>query len=323
MVLAAAEGFELRLLGQKFAGKGQASYRLAVADGAPGSVEVDVNVDSAALSACELELSYPRSYTPQGGQPQPWPEDGGQLVYNVEIDDPGRLVYEARLRDEAAQRGSSGEFTVLRLVFAEVQAPVAQPSITPTQPAQPAAVQAALVPGGNAGQWLASSYLALPALSGPYSVYGDAAWQQAADEVFVLANAARAKKGQPALVRDPHLDAVAQAHAMDMSRQGYFEHENLLGMEVFERLNAAGAPVWRAAGENIAAGQRTAEEAHTSWMNSSGHKVNIRGESFERMGVGVYYDARSPYGWYWVQVFASYNEFGAGTKWLEPGSPIS
>jgi uncharacterized protein YkwD len=329
VVLAAADGFELRLLNENFAGEGQASYMLAIADAPAGGVEVSVNVDSAALTSCELQLDYPHSYSPQGGQAQPWPgDDEGRLAYNVNLDTPGHLVYTARLRDEAAQRGSSGAFTVLRLVFAEaLQAPVAQPEPTPAaatpQPAPTPTLASAPValPTGNARQWLASYYLTLPPLSGPYSVYGDSSWQQAADEVFALANAARAKKGQPALLRDAHLDAVAQAHAVDMAREGYFEHKNLLGMEVFERLNAVGAPAWWAAGENIAAGQRSPEEAHTSWMNSSGHKVNIRGEKYQRLGIGVYYDANSPYGWYWVQVFASYDEQGTGAHWLEPGQP--
>ncbi len=334
VVLAAAEGFELRLLDQEFAGKGQASYNLTIADAPSGGVEVSVHVDSTALTACELELSYPRGYAAQGGQPLPWPEDGGQLVYNVNLNDPDRLTYTARLCDEAAQRGSSGEFTVLRLVFAAAMpAPVAQSGPTPVPapatvaqlnpaPAQPMAVPAATqaaLPNGNAGQWVVSYYLPLPPLNGPYSVYGDASWQRAADEVFALANEARAKKGQPALVRDAHLDAVAQAHAVDMAHANYFEHKNLLGMEVFERLNAAGAPSWWSAGENIAAGQRSPAEVHESWMDSSGHKVNIRGENFQRMGVGVYYDANSTYGWYWVQVFASYNESGSGSTWIEPG----
>jgi uncharacterized protein YkwD len=324
--VAVTDGFQLSVLSQQPANQTAADYQLSVTPVANGGLDVSISVKSAGLAACELELSYPTAYTPQGGQALPWPDDSGMLAYNVEMDDPGRLVYTARLRDEAAQRGSRGQFEVVRLVFAEAQAPVAQPVLTPAPVAQaplvqPApAVQPAAVPGGTAAQqWLRESYLALPALNGPYSVYGDANWQQAADEVYRLANEARAKKGQPALLRDPHLDAVAQAHALDMARQKYFEHKNLLGMEVFERLTAAGAPGWWTAGENIAAGQRTPEEVHTSWMNSSGHKVNIRSEKYQRMGVGVYYDASSPYGWYWVQVFASYDEPGTGTTWVEPG----
>jgi uncharacterized protein YkwD len=317
-LLASAEGFQLSLLSQQVADTGSANYKLAATPVPGGGMAVNISVDSAGLAACALELSYPQAYTPQGGQPQPWPADDGQLAYNVNMDDPGRLVYEARLRDEAAQRGSSGQFELVRLVFAEAQAPVAQPVPVPTQ-APVAQTAPALTAIGGAQQWLQNYYLALPSLTAPYSVYGDANWQQAADEVFKLANEARAKKGQAAYVRDPYLDAVAQAHAKDMAQAKFFEHKDLFGMEVFQRLDAAGAPAWWSAGENIAAGQRTALEAHTSWMNSSGHKVNIRSENFQRMGVGVYYDAASPFGWYWVQVFASYDEAGEPAHWLEPG----
>jgi uncharacterized protein YkwD len=42
-----------------------------------------------------------------------------------------------------------------------------------------------------------------------------------------------------------------------------------------------------AAAENIAYGQRSAQEVMNSWMNSPGHKANILSKSYTQIGVGV------------------------------------
>ena len=72
-------------------------------------------------------------------------------------------------------------------------------------------------------------------------------------------------------------------------------------------------------GENIAAGYRTPEQAHKSWMDSGGHRKNIRNENYRYMGVGAYYLPGSEYGWYWVQVFATYREDPMTHDWIDPG----
>ncbi|MGN0579072.1 MAG: CAP domain-containing protein, partial [Ruminiclostridium sp.] len=68
---------------------------------------------------------------------------------------------------------------------------------------------------------------------------------------------------------------------------------------VFEELGIR----YGAAGENIAAGQRSASEVMESWMNSSGHRQNILSSNFRKIGIGLY---KSPdgYGYYWVQIFS-------------------
>jgi uncharacterized protein YkwD len=56
-------------------------------------------------------------------------------------------------------------------------------------------------------------------------------------------------------------------------------------------------------GENMAAGQASAEDAFDSWMNSSGHRANILNADFVYLGVG-YAPSQDVYGHYWVQLFA-------------------
>jgi uncharacterized protein YkwD len=43
---------------------------------------------------------------------------------------------------------------------------------------------------------------------------------------------------------------------------------------------------YKAAGENIAKGQRTPQEVVTAWMNSPGHRANILNKRFTHIGVG-------------------------------------
>jgi uncharacterized protein YkwD len=58
---------------------------------------------------------------------------------------------------------------------------------------------------------------------------------------------------------------------------------------------------FKAAGENIAAGQKTAEEVMDGWMNSEGHRANILNPDFTHIGIG--YVQGGDYGTYWTQLF--------------------
>lgn len=115
-------------------------------------------------------------------------------------------------------------------------------------------------------------------------------------EVFGLVNAARVDEGKPRLVYDQALAKAAYDHAMDMSEQDYFDHTSKDGRTFGQRAKAAGYDAFPSA-ENIAWGQRDADEVMASWMNSSGHRANILGGSNE-IGIG-YVDGL------WVQVFGT------------------
>ena len=95
-------------------------------------------------------------------------------------------------------------------------------------------------------------------------------------------------------------------HAVDMATQNYFSHTSLDGRSPWDRIDEAGYPHF-GAGENIAAGQRTAEDVVTAWLNSPGHCRNIMNPSFDELGVGYAYDAASTYQRYWVQNFGIVN----------------
>ncbi len=105
-------------------------------------------------------------------------------------------------------------------------------------------------------------------------------------EFVTLVNAHRQSVGCEELTWHEPAAQVAQGHSEDMVARGYFDHTNPDGQSPFDRLNAAGI-FFRMAGENIAAGQRTAEVVLDAWLNSSGHRANIENCGFTHHGLGL------------------------------------
>ncbi|HCJ28080.1 MAG TPA: hypothetical protein DHV63_01935, partial [Pseudomonas sp.] len=58
-------------------------------------------------------------------------------------------------------------------------------------------------------------------------------------------------------------------------------------------------------GENIAAGQGSAEQAVSSWLASPGHCQNIMNPGFTEMGAAYATNPRSAATIYWTQVFGT------------------
>ena len=120
--------------------------------------------------------------------------------------------------------------------------------------------------------------------------------------VFTLTNTQRIAAGCPALVWNDTLAAVARAHSADMAANNYFDHNNQAGLTPAQRVLAAGYSYTYTA-ENIAAGQPTAQDVMTSWMNSAGHKANIINCDLHELGVG--FATGGGYGTYWTQDFGT------------------
>lgn len=122
--------------------------------------------------------------------------------------------------------------------------------------------------------------------------------QGAAAAVASLVNAARRDAGLSELELDADLCAAAQARAQEIAQS--FSHTRPDGSSCFTILEEFGIS-YRAAGENIAMGQRTPEEVMDGWMNSSGHRANILNGTFTSIGVGYYVDGAGAA--HWVQIF--------------------
>lgn len=104
-------------------------------------------------------------------------------------------------------------------------------------------------------------------------------------EVFKLLNKVRASNGAQPLRCDALAVKAARAHSGDMCRRGYFSHYTPEGKAPWHRLRDAGA-TFRSAGENIAGGQRTAQQVHDAWMKSAGHRRNMLGAQWTHVGIG-------------------------------------
>jgi uncharacterized protein YkwD len=114
-------------------------------------------------------------------------------------------------------------------------------------------------------------------------------------EVADLVNQHRSQVRCPALAWDDAAARAAQGHSDDMAARNYFSHTSPDGRQPWDRLRAQGA-AFHLVAENIAMGQRTAQEVVQGWLASSGHRRNIENCAYTRTGVG-YRDGR------WTQLF--------------------
>ncbi|MBU7593420.1 SCP-like extracellular protein [Metabacillus halosaccharovorans] len=120
---------------------------------------------------------------------------------------------------------------------------------------------------------------------------------QVAQQVIDLTNAERKKSGLPALKADTQLSGVAQKKSEDMRQNNYFSHTSPTYGSPFDMMRDFGV-TYKTAGENIAQGQRSAQEVVQAWMNSEGHRKNILSKDFTHIGIG--YDSN---GHHWTQMF--------------------
>lgn len=111
-------------------------------------------------------------------------------------------------------------------------------------------------------------------------------------QLFDLTNAARVKNGLPSLSWEDRVKMTARGHSADMAKNQYFSHDNVDGLSPFDRL-AQDKITYKAAGENIAAGQVSSIFAHEGLMNSLGHRENILNPHYNALGVGVAFDNES------------------------------
>jgi uncharacterized protein YkwD len=123
-------------------------------------------------------------------------------------------------------------------------------------------------------------------------------------EVIVRTNAERTKRGMLPLKSNAALTRAAEWLAKDMADRGYFDHTDRQGRDIDKRLPDFGYAEYRAMGENIAAGQRSAEEVVAGWMKSPGHRANILEPKFREIGVGLLI-GRGKLRSYWVQDFGT------------------
>jgi uncharacterized protein YkwD len=128
-----------------------------------------------------------------------------------------------------------------------------------------------------------------------------------AEDVVRLTNEARAKEGLGPLQPNDRLTQAAQTYAQAMAPGDCFSHDCPPTPSQKDRIAQAGYGGWKRIGENIAAGDRTAEFIVSGWMDSPGHRANILKPEYTEIGVGVA-NGDGKYRVYWVQMFATPSE---------------
>jgi len=156
---------------------------------------------------------------------------------------------------------------------------------------------------------------ALVLLSGVFAVPAGAAVTGYAAEVARLTNLERANNGRTALATTHgKLSAAAQKRAEEIALKYDPPHFRPDGSTWSTVLGEYGIS-YRAAGENIAMGQKTPAAVVAAWMNSPGHRSNILGleVNYNYIGVGVCEKADGTV--CWVQLFLN-----DGTVLTNPGA---
>ncbi len=105
-----------------------------------------------------------------------------------------------------------------------------------------------------------------------------------------------------ALRANAALEQAVQSHALDMAENNFLGHEGTSGSLPGDRAATAGY-AWASIGENVAAGQTTAEEVVGTWLASSGHCENLMSPDYTETGVAHAVSRSSDKGTYWAQIF--------------------
>ena len=99
-------------------------------------------------------------------------------------------------------------------------------------------------------------------------------------EAYKKVNEERSQAGLKSLKWDQNLETVSNVRAKEASQK--FSHTRPNGSQwctVNSKIQA---------GENLAFGYDSADEANTAWMNSPTHKDNILYPDFKKMAIGIY-----------------------------------
>ncbi len=119
-------------------------------------------------------------------------------------------------------------------------------------------------------------------------------------QLLALTNQARSSAGRKTLRWDGALASIARWRSKDMIQRDYFSHNIPGGGMVFDEMDARGY-CYKVAGENI--GWNTypddvaTAQIQQMFINSSGHRSNVLGRSWDRVGIGAYKGASGKKMW--------------------------
>ncbi len=123
------------------------------------------------------------------------------------------------------------------------------------------------------------------------------------EKFMLLVNQHRIDIGLLPLILNDDLTSLAIQHGLDMANGVIpFGHTGFS-----ERCSDAYSFLGggNLCAENVAAGQKSAEEVYTAWMNSPGHKSNIENQRISHTGFGYAVNENNKF--YWTQIFIELN----------------
>jgi uncharacterized protein YkwD len=97
-------------------------------------------------------------------------------------------------------------------------------------------------------------------------------------KLFIKINKARQNHGKKPLDLSLKISKKARNHSENMAQKGYIYHSCLTCK--FKGWN------WHALGENVATGPGV-KAVHKKFMRSPGHRANILGSQYDKVGVGI------------------------------------
>ena len=109
-------------------------------------------------------------------------------------------------------------------------------------------------------------------------------------EVFGLLNTERARRGLTELPWNEEVAKVARLHSDNMAGDKFFSHRGSDGSMIDDRADRIGLSEWRLIGENIAyirGFENPAATAIEKWLESTAHRNNMLGTTWQESGVGV------------------------------------
>lgn len=110
-------------------------------------------------------------------------------------------------------------------------------------------------------------------------------------------NALRKKAGRDPLIFDPVLERAALDWSKEMALVGKLSHRNFKGRMRKARIQGPAA-------ENVAYGQSNVQAAIQGWHGSRGHRRNMLGTTYNRVGVAVAKNANSGNRPYWTMILS-------------------
>jgi len=117
-------------------------------------------------------------------------------------------------------------------------------------------------------------------------------------------NSYRAEYGRPPLTWKAELETAAKVHAADLAFHGLIQHEGTDGSHHGTRIKRQGY-LYSTALENVAAGQRSWEDALQGWKDSKSHNEALLSDEVSEFGVALEFNPTPQLATYWAMVLAA------------------